>query len=138
MRRGRASVQDRNHRGFLVLGTGKRDNHGMEHIVTLSERKSTEAARRQAAVAALVPVLAEYARAHGGRFLMYGSAARGTMTYHSDVDVLLDFPEDAAGDAWNFAESACWSRGLEPDLVLYGGCKKAFLDHIAPDLLVAA
>ena len=110
----------------------------MERIVTLTERKNAEAARRRTAVAALIPVLAEYARAYGGRFLLYGSAARGTMTYHSDVDILLDFPDDAAGDAWNFAESACWDRGLEPDLMPYGGCKKAFLDHVAPDLLVAA
>ncbi len=110
----------------------------MERVVTLTERKQTEAARRQAAVAVLVPVLADYARAHGGRFLLFGSAARGTMAYHSDVDILIDFPEDTAGDAWNFAEAACWDRGLEPDLMPYSMCKQDFRDHIAPDLLVAA
>jgi hypothetical protein len=36
----------------------------MQQIVTLSERKEAEAARRAAAVEALVPVLADYARAH--------------------------------------------------------------------------
>ncbi len=110
----------------------------MQLIVTLPERKAAEAARRAAAVEALVPVLAEYARAHGGRFLLFGSAARGTMTDHSDVDVLLDFPPDAFGDAWNFAETACWDRGLEPDLLPYGGCKPGFLEHIAPDIRVLA
>ena len=77
----------------------------MQRIVTLTERKVAEAVRRQQAVAALVPVLADYARAHGGRFLLFGSAARGTMKYHSDVDILLDFSEDALGEAWNFAET---------------------------------
>jgi hypothetical protein len=42
----------------------------MQRIVTLTERKFLEMARRQQAVAALVPMLAEYARQHGGRFLL--------------------------------------------------------------------
>src|SRR5271155_3861001 len=110
----------------------------MQRIVTLTERKAAEAARRRQAVAALVPVLAEYARRHGGRFLLYGSAARGQVKDHSDVDLLLDFPGETLGDAWNFAEAACWDRGLEPDLMPYGWCKPAFLDHVAPDVQVVA
>jgi hypothetical protein len=111
----------------------------MQPIVTLAGRKATETSLRQAAVAALVPVvLAAYAQAHGGRFLLYGSAARGTMKYDSDVDLLLDFPEDAPGEAWNFAETACWDPGLEPDLMPYRWCRKTFLAHIAPDLRVLA
>jgi predicted nucleotidyltransferase len=70
----------------------------MQLIVTLSERKAAEAARRRDAVSALVPVLAEYARTHGGRFLLFGSAARGTMKYHSDVDILMDFPDAYRGE----------------------------------------
>ncbi|MFL5255037.1 MAG: AAA family ATPase [Rhodopila sp.] len=108
----------------------------MQQIVTLAERKAAEAARHLAAVEALVPVLAAYARAHGGRFLLHGSAARRTMKHDSDVDLLLDFPEATLGEAWNFAETACWDRGLEPDLMPYGLCRRAFLDHIAPDLRV--
>jgi hypothetical protein len=60
------------------------------------------------------------------------------MKYHSDVDLLLDFPAETLGDAWNFAEAACWDRDLEPDLMPYGWCKPAFLDHVAPDLQVLA
>lgn len=110
----------------------------MQLIVALTERKAAEAARRRQEVAALVPVLAEYARQHGGRFLLYGSVARGQMKYHSDVDLLLDFAEQTLADAWNFAEAAGWDRGLEPDLMPYGWCKQAFLDHVAPDLQVVA
>jgi predicted nucleotidyltransferase len=107
-------------------------------IVTLTERKTTEAARRTAAVEALVPVLTEYARKHGGRFLLFGSAARGQMKFTSDVDLLMDFPPETLDEAWKFAEQACWDRELEPDLLPYGGCKAAFLDHIAPDIKVLA
>jgi predicted nucleotidyltransferase len=110
----------------------------MQGIVTVRERKAREANRRRDAVAALRPILSAYARAHGGRFLLYGSAARGTMKYDSDVDLLLDFPDDAMTEAWNFAEAACWDRGLEADLLPYGWCKTEFLDHVAPDLRVLA
>ncbi len=108
----------------------------MHRIVTLPERKAAEAARRAAAVEALVPVLADFARAHGGRYLLFGSAARRDMKFHSDVDLLLDFPEAAFAAAWDFAEAACWDRGLEPDLLPYSGCKPAFLDHIKFDMQV--
>ena len=60
------------------------------------------------------------------------------MKYHGDVDILLDFPEGAVGAAWNFAETACADRKLEPDLIPYRWCKKAFLDHVEPDLRVVA
>ena len=110
----------------------------MQRIVTLSERKRLEAARRREAVVALVPVLAAYAREHGGRFLLYGSAARGQMKYDSDVDLLVDFADETLAEAWNFAEAACWDRRLEPDLMPYSWCKPAFLDHVAPDLRVVA
>jgi predicted nucleotidyltransferase len=98
----------------------------MQRIVTLTERKTAEAARRAAAVEALVAVLPEYARAHGGRFLLFGSAARGQMKFTSDVDLLIDFPPDALNEAWIFAEAACWDRGLEPDLLPYGASSQNF------------
>jgi predicted nucleotidyltransferase len=110
----------------------------MQRIVTLTERKATEAARRVSAVEALVPVLTEYARAHGGRFLLFGSAARGQMKFHSDVDILMDFPPEALNSAWQFAETACWDRDLEPDLIPYRWCKPTFLDHVARDARVLA
>jgi predicted nucleotidyltransferase len=110
----------------------------MQRIITLTERKAAEATRRAAAVAEIAPILAAYAREHGGRFLLFGSAARGQMNFHSDVDLLIDFPDQAFGAAWDFAENACWDRGLDPDLLPFNGCKAAFLDHIAPDIQVLA
>jgi predicted nucleotidyltransferase len=110
----------------------------MQHTVTVSERKAAEAARRAAAVEALVPVLAAYAREHGGRFLLFGSAARGQMRYHSDVDLLMDFPAKALNEAWKFAETACWELKLEPDLLPYRWCKPRFLEHVSADFRVLA
>ena len=108
----------------------------MQRIVTLTERKSAEAERRAASVDGLVPVLAAYAREHGGRFLLFGSAARGQMRFDSDVGLLMDFPPETLSAAWVFAEAACWDRGLEPDLLPFGGCKPGFLAHIGPDVRV--
>ncbi|MBN8927064.1 MAG: hypothetical protein BGO51_09885 [Rhodospirillales bacterium 69-11] len=105
-------------------------------IVTLAERKAKEADRRRRAVADLRGVLADYARREGGRFLLFGSAARGTMRYDSDVDILVDFPDERERAAWRFAEQACWDRDLDVDIMPYGWCKPDFLAHVAPDLQV--
>jgi predicted nucleotidyltransferase len=113
-------------------------NPTMDRIVTLAERKAAEAERRRLAVATLRPALAAYARAHCGRFLLFGSAARNDMRYDSDVDILLDFPRDTLDDAWSFAEHACWDRGLDPDITPYSSCKGRFRERIAPDLEVLA
>jgi predicted nucleotidyltransferase len=90
----------------------------MDRIVTLKERKAAEADRRRRAVGDLHSALGAYARQHGGRFLLFGSAARGDMRYDCDVDTLVDFPPDLLDDAWNFAERACWDRRLDPDIAV--------------------
>lgn len=108
----------------------------MDRVVTLKERKAAEAERRRRAVDELRPALAAYTRTHGGRFLLFGSAARGTMREHSDVDILTDFPEDETPAAWNFAERACWDRGLDPDVMSKAWCKADFFTHIERDIEV--
>jgi predicted nucleotidyltransferase len=110
----------------------------MDRIVTLAERKAAEAERRRQAVESLSVVLTDYARAHGGRFLLFGSAARGTMRYDSDVDILVDFPPDTLDDAWSFAEHACWERRLDPDITPFASCRGRFRERVTPDLLVLA
>ena len=90
-----------------------------EHV-TVRERNSAKVARMEAAVAELKPVLAAYAREHGGRFVLFGSAARREMHPDSDVDILVDFPDGARMQAMSFAEDACWERGLTPDILGFG------------------
>lgn len=106
---------------------------GMRAARTLTEIKAAEATRRQEAVEALKPILRAYARAHHGRFYIYGSAARHAMRAHSDVDVLVDFAEDAEAEAWNFAEDICVAHGLTPDIMRRSWSKASFLDHIMQD-----
>ncbi len=109
---------------------------GIDRVVTLAERKAAAIDRKCAALDALREVLADYVRAHGGRFLLFGSAARGTIRRDSDVDILTDFSEPETAAAWNFAERACWDRGLDPDVMPKAWCKADFLAHIAPDIEV--
>ena len=110
----------------------------MGAILTLAERKAAAVERKRAALEALRPALADYARAHGGRFLLFGSAARGTLRRDSDIDILTDFPDQETAAAWNFAERACWDRGLSPDVMAKSWCNDEFLEHIEPDIEVIA
>jgi predicted nucleotidyltransferase len=112
------------------------DTWPMDRVVTLAERKAAEAARRQRAVADLRCALDAYARAHGGRFLLFGSAAHGPMRYDSDVDILVEFPPDGQAAAWNFAERACWDRHLEPDVMASAWCEEDFLALVRPKAVV--
>ena len=118
----------------MVLGRSRVivDTWSVDRIVTLTERKAAEAKRRQHAVADLRRALDAYARAHGGRFLLFGSAAREEMRYDSDVDILVEFPADRQAAAWNFAERACWDRRLEPDVMAADWCSEAFLVLVRP------
>jgi tRNA nucleotidyltransferase (CCA-adding enzyme) len=110
----------------------------MSAILTMRELKAAELARREAAVADLSRELAAYAAGHNGRYILYGSAARGTMRHDSDVDILADFPPDALDDAWVFAEEACWRRRLSPDIRPKTWVGRDFLGHIAPDIKILA
>jgi tRNA nucleotidyltransferase (CCA-adding enzyme) len=110
----------------------------MDRVVTLPERKAAEADRKRRAVDDLRAALTTYARERGGRFLLFGSAARGTMRHNSDVDILIDFPPEILDDAWNFAEQACWDRRLEPDITSFSWCKGRFRERVTPDLVELA
>ena len=106
-----------------------------EHV-TVRERNSAKVARMEAAVAELKPVLAAYAREHGGRFVLFGSAARREMHPDSDVDILVDFPDGARMQAMSFAEDACWERGLTPDILGFGRPAGRLRKHIEEEGLV--
>ncbi len=102
-------------------------------IQTIPARKAAAAAAKAAAVEALAPRLAARARALGGRYLLFGSAARGTMRGGSDVDLLLDFPDHPSTTAaWTFAEEACAAADLPCDIRPVGWCTDRFLAHVLP------
>jgi predicted nucleotidyltransferase len=105
----------------------------MPQYPTLRERKEAKVAAISRGVAELCPVLAGYARQHGGRYFLFGSAARGDVRYDSDVDILLDFPVERETAALLFAEHEAFERGLVPDLRSRAWCAPAFLERIAPE-----
>ncbi len=85
-------------------------------VVTLKERHRREMERMARAIAEIDQVLAAYARQHGGRFIRYGSTAKGRMMLHSDVDIIADFEGDAAREAASYAEELCCSHDMIPDV----------------------
>ena len=87
----------------------------------------------QAAVALLAADLEAYAGRNGGRFVLFGSAARGEMRHDLDVDILVDFPTDSESKAWLFAEDRAWALDLKPDIHLKGWKTPHFLAQVEAD-----
>ena len=85
-------------------------------IVTLKERHRRRMERMAAAIVAIDAALTAYAREHGGRFIRYGSTAKGRMRQHSDVDILADFSDEASLEAASFAEGLCYCHDMIPDV----------------------
>lgn len=98
---------------------------------TLTERKRAKIAAITAAVEQIATELAAYARQHGGRFILFGSAARGELQDDSDVDILADFPGDAGHDAWSFAEGRAYAFDLKPDVHLLAWAGSSLRARIA-------
>ncbi len=100
--------------------------------ITLRARKEAALARRLETVALLRQRMAGYSKLHGGRFFLFGSASRGTMRRDSDVDVLIDFPDEEADAAWTFLEDLAREHGVPIDMHDIRWCSSRFLEHIRP------
>jgi predicted transcriptional regulator len=70
-----------------------RDHLAAEHILGLAQIPETFLSRLEARLASW-PVTPVYAA-------VFGSAARGSMTADSDLDLLLVRPDEASGDSWD-------------------------------------
>jgi predicted nucleotidyltransferase len=92
----------------------------MAEYATLHKSSGGKVDRLETAVAELKSALAAYAREHGGRFILYGSAARREMRADSDVDIMLDFPHERESKAHSFAEEECRRLGLKCDVLSLG------------------
>lgn len=98
-------------------------------VQTLADRKRARVAEVRAGVARLREELAAYGRAHGGKFLLYGSAASDHLHQDSDVDVLVGFDVAAAVD---FVETTCARLHLKADVQPKSWCKQTFIDKTSP------
>ncbi len=108
----------------------------MSTIVTIQERKARATAPRRAAANRIMSDLQIYARQNGGRFIVYGSVARGSMRHDSDVDILVDFPAETTHAALSFAEDLCFAAQLRPDISRLSWHSPAFLSRVMPKALV--
>lgn len=105
----------------------------MGPYLTLRERHGRKLAAYHDGVEALKPLLAAYAREHDGRFILFGSAARGTPHDQSDVDILIDFPLPLENAAWTFAEDACVRLDLRPHIHLAQWVTERMLERAYED-----
>ena len=96
---------------------------------TIEQRKRDEAARRAAVPSALRVRLEDFARRCGGRYLVYGSLARGAARYDSDIDVLVDFPPEFESEASRRIEEACAEERIESDIKPLAWCNSSFLER---------
>ena len=96
---------------------------------TIEQRKRDEAARRAALPNALRGRLEEFARRCGGRYLIYGSLARGAARYDSDIDVLVDFTPEFEAEAWRRIEAACAEERIEFRHQAVGVSNTSFLER---------
>ena len=103
---------------------------------TLAERKHARVEEIRAGVAVLRGLLADYGAAHGGRFWLYGSAVTDRLRFDSDVDLLVDFPQEQATQAVDFVEAECARLRLEADVQSKAWCKEGFLKRVAATAVV--
>jgi predicted nucleotidyltransferase len=108
----------------------------MSLVQTLDQRKNARIEAIRIGFAALRERLAAYGRAHGGAFIVYGSAVSGKLHIESDIDVLVDFPAERMAAALSFVEATCADLDLKADVQPRSWCTTEFIDRIQPTALV--
>lgn len=105
----------------------------MGDYVTLAERHRRKMEHMRASLEEIDGLLARYARRHGGRFIRYGSTAKGRAMAHSDVDIIADFADDASLGAASYAEELLIDRKLKPDVRPSAFVSDRFIALVAED-----
>jgi predicted nucleotidyltransferase len=102
----------------------------MPMFLTVAQRGEREAKRRTEAAEFARASLSEHARRLGGRYILYGSAARGTMGRESDLDILLDFPSVSEAEAWRAAEAVCREHDMPLDIMPMAWTEPGFVEKV--------
>jgi predicted nucleotidyltransferase len=108
----------------------------MSGVVTLTERKQARADEIRAGFGRLRDALADYGRAQGGRFWVYGSSATGDLHFESDIDVLVDFEPAKIAAAIDFVEGTCTALRLKVDVQPKSWCTPEFLKKVLATAVV--
>lgn len=101
----------------------------------LSQIKDEEKARKARAVAEIKETLAENGRALGGRYILFGSFARGDFKHSSDVDLILDFPLEVESEAFRIAEDLAERLDIDVDLFAKRMVSDKFMKAIERDMI---
>lgn len=99
-------------------------------IATLAERKNSAVRRLKTAADGAVRDLRDYAGKHQGRFVVFGSYVKDALRFDSDLDVLVDFPDDRADAAWTFAEDIAARFAIPVDLHDARTSKAVFVEAV--------
>ena len=102
-------------------------------MVTIAERRAGELARLAATVASVSAGLGDYARRAGVQFVIFGSVARGDFVGSSDLDVMIEGPEEHLRAARDFAEDICERNGLRHDIHLASEVSEPLMMRIRRD-----
>ena len=105
-------------------------------FLTVAQRGEIEASRRAEAAKLACVSLSEHARRLGGRYILYGSAARGTMGRESDMDILLDFPSGSEAEAWRAAEAVCREHDMPHDIMPMAWTEPRFVEKVLQEGIV--
>ncbi len=101
---------------------------------TLRERDAIATQARRDAIESALHRLPERARAHHGRYLVFGSVARGQIRSDSDLDLIADFPTKTIKAAIEDAATICFECGVPYDIIeLRGETDRRFLHFALTD-----
>lgn len=103
-------------------------------IVTLRECEAVAVRRRVEALRSVRVHVADLERRYGGRFWLFGSAARGDVRGDSHIDLIADFPTEVEFKVFDEAERVCAETGVTCDIVEKRICSEEFPAIVSPDL----
>ena len=108
----------------------------MKKVVTIAERKARSARARREAIDAAIAELRRYASSRGGRYLVFGSTAKGKVHGRSDLDVLVDFAAEDENQAFRHVEEVCSRHGIPCDPQYRHAQETAFIKRVREHAII--
>lgn len=74
--------------------------------------------------------LRRFADRHGGRFYVFGSVASARLRHDSDMDILIDMPQELESAGWREAEESGRLHGIRVDLLTTAYASAEFVERV--------